>query len=80
MSASGNILAHAAEMLEKAGADGFIICTNTMHKIASEMQKKLMLLNKKVFPYAVVELRRETGTGHEISGRVLIDPLENKNP
>lgn len=30
---AGNILVHAARGLEKAGADGIILCSNTMHQV-----------------------------------------------
>ena len=45
--ASGNwdecaeILGTAAQNLEKAGADFIIICTNTMHKVAPQMQEMI---------------------------------------
>ncbi|MBU2097595.1 MAG: aspartate/glutamate racemase family protein [Gammaproteobacteria bacterium] len=32
--AAGDLLAHAAQSVEKAGADFLLICTNTMHKVA----------------------------------------------
>lgn len=35
------ILGEAAQNLEKAGADFIIICTNTMHKVAPQMQKMI---------------------------------------
>jgi len=35
--ATTQILIQAAKDLEAAGADGFIICTNTMHKVANEV-------------------------------------------
>ena len=38
---SAEVLAAAAVNLEKAGADFIIICTNTMHKVAPQMQEKL---------------------------------------
>ena len=38
---SGEILAKAAENLEKAGADFIVICTNTMHKVASQIQENI---------------------------------------
>lgn len=34
----GDILAEAAQRLEQAGADFIVICTNTMHKVAPQMQ------------------------------------------
>ncbi len=36
-----DILGNAALSLEKAGADFIVICTNTMHKVAPEIQKKI---------------------------------------
>jgi len=36
--ATGVILAEAARSLEKAGADFLVVCTNTMHKVASEIE------------------------------------------
>ena len=38
---SADILSEAAQNLEKAGADFIIICTNTMHKVAPEIQSKI---------------------------------------
>ena len=38
---SGEILAKAAENLEKAGADFIVICTNTMHKVAPQIQENI---------------------------------------
>lgn len=35
---AGQILADAARSLEAAGADFIVICTNTMHKVANEIQ------------------------------------------
>ena len=35
------ILGTAAQNLEKAGADFIIICTNTMHKVAPQMQEMI---------------------------------------
>lgn len=35
---SGEILSDAAKALERAGADFIVICTNTMHKVAPEIQ------------------------------------------
>lgn len=40
---SGDILADAAVSLEKAGADFIIICTNTMHKVAAQIQSKISI-------------------------------------
>lgn len=38
---SADILSEAVQNLEKAGADFIIICTNTIHKVASEIQSKI---------------------------------------
>lgn len=38
---SADILGAAAQNLEKAGADFIVICTNTMHKVAPEIQSRL---------------------------------------
>ena len=38
---SADILSVAARNLEKAGADFIVICTNTMHKVAPEIQDRI---------------------------------------
>lgn len=38
---SADILSEAAKSLEKAGADFIIICTNTMHKVAPQIQARI---------------------------------------
>lgn len=38
---SAEILAQAAENLEKAGADFILICTNTMHKVVPQIQARI---------------------------------------
>lgn len=40
---SADILADAAARLEKAGADFIVICTNTMHKVAPQIQKRIQI-------------------------------------
>ena len=40
---SAEILTEAAQNLEKAGADFIVICTNTMHKIAPDIQEKISI-------------------------------------
>src|SRR3954470_3685646 len=35
---AGEILAEAAQGLEKAGAELLVLCTNTMHKVADQVQ------------------------------------------
>ncbi len=40
---AGVTLAAAAKTLETAGADGLLICANTMHRVASEVQAAVMI-------------------------------------
>lgn len=40
---SAEVLAQAAQALEKAGADYIVICTNTMHKVATEIRRKITI-------------------------------------
>ncbi|MDL2306441.1 aspartate/glutamate racemase family protein [Desulfovibrio sp. OttesenSCG-928-C06] len=40
---SAAILGEAARSLERAGADFFIICTNTMHKVAGQVQSRVSI-------------------------------------
>lgn len=40
---SAQVLAQAAENLEKAGADLLLICTNTMHKVAPQVQSRISI-------------------------------------
>ncbi len=40
---SAEVLAQAAENLEKAGADLLLICTNTMHKVAPQVQDRISI-------------------------------------
>jgi aspartate racemase len=40
---AANVLIEAAQSLEKAGASLFIICTNTMHKVAGQVQEAVSI-------------------------------------
>lgn len=40
---SAQVLADIAQCLEQAGADFIVICTNTMHKVAPQIQKKIAI-------------------------------------
>lgn len=40
---SGQILGEVAKSLEKAGAEFFLICTNTMHKVADQVQEAVTI-------------------------------------
>ena len=35
---AGDVLADAAKRLQAAGADGLVLCTNTMHKVAAQIE------------------------------------------
>jgi aspartate racemase len=41
--AAGELLAHAARALERAGADFLVLCTNTMHKVAGAIEAAVAL-------------------------------------
>ena len=57
---SAEILAQAAENLEKAGADFLLICTNTMHKIAPQVQQRISIPLLHIAE-ATAEALKETG-------------------
>lgn len=40
---AGDILAQAAQGLQQAGAEGIVLCTNTMHKIAHVIESRCSL-------------------------------------
>ena len=40
---SAEVLSEAAVNLQKAGADFIVICTNTMHKVAGEIQEQISI-------------------------------------
>ncbi|MDK9583629.1 aspartate/glutamate racemase [Lelliottia wanjuensis] len=40
---AGEILAQAALGLQRAGAEGILLCTNTMHKVASQIEERCSL-------------------------------------
>lgn len=41
--AAGALLAKAAQQIEQAGAEGLLICTNTMHKVADTVQAAITI-------------------------------------
>jgi aspartate racemase len=55
---SGEILANAAVNLEKAGADFIIICTNTMHKVAPQIQAQIEIPIIHIAEATAEELRK----------------------
>lgn len=40
---AGEVLAQAASALERAGAEGLLICANTMHKVAAQVQSAVSI-------------------------------------
>ena len=40
---AGDLLANAAKKIESAGADCLLICTNTMHKVAAEVEAEISI-------------------------------------
>ena len=37
---AGELLADAAQRLQAAGAEGIVVCTNTMHKVAEQIESR----------------------------------------
>lgn len=64
---SAVILAKAAENLEKAGADFIVICTNTMHKVAPQIQEHIHIL---VFSLFIMILKQQAVIGMETLIRI----------
>ena len=60
--AAGRVLADAAQRLERAGAQGLVICTNTMHKVASAIEAAVRIPVLHVVD-AVAEEIRAAGLG-----------------
>ena len=55
---SAEVLAQAAQALERAGADFIIICTNTMHKVATEIRRKLTIPLLHIADTTAMELKK----------------------
>ena len=64
---AGEILAQAALGLERAGAEGIVLCTNTMHKVASHIEERCSL------PF--LHIADATGRAIAASGMCVIDKL-----
>ena len=52
------VLAQAAQALEKAGADYIVICTNTMHKVATEIRRKITIPLLHIADTTATELKK----------------------
>lgn len=55
---SAELLSAAAESLERAGADFIVICTNTMHKVAPQIQSRLGIPILHIAEATAQELKR----------------------
>lgn len=56
---SGEILASYAKGLEAAGADFLLICTNTMHKVAPQIQQQLSIPILHIADATIDQLKQE---------------------
>lgn len=54
---SGEILGKEAQRLEQAGADFLVICTNTMHKVASQIADYLTIPILHIADATIAELQ-----------------------
>lgn len=81
---SGDILASAAESLEKAGADFLVIATNTMHKVAPQIQKRIHIPIVHIAEVTAEELKQNhittvalLGTKYTMTQEFYKEKLEN---
>jgi len=63
--AAGALLAAAARSLESAGADFLVLCTNTMHKVASQIEAAVAIPLFHIADPTAVEIKR---AGHATVG------------
>ena len=63
--AAGAVLAQAARSLEAAGADFLVLCTNTMHKVAPDIEAAVRIPLLHIADPTAVELKR---AGHSTVG------------
>ena len=81
---SGDILSAAAESLEKAGADFLVIATNTMHKVAPQIQKRVNIPIVHIAEVTAEELKQHhittvalLGTKYTMTQEFYKEKLEN---
>ena len=55
---STDVLSEAAQALERAGADYIVICTNTMHKVASEIGRNIHIPILHIADMTAVQLKK----------------------
>ena len=56
---SADILSEAAQALERAGADYIVICTNTMHKVAPEIGRRIHIPILHIADMTAAELQKQ---------------------
>ena len=56
---SADVLSEAAQALERAGADYIVICTNTMHKVASEIGRNIHIPILHIADMTAAELQKQ---------------------
>ncbi len=59
---AGEILAQAALNLEKAGAEGIALCTNTMHKVAPQIEAKISVPFLHIAQVTAAEIKKQNLT------------------
>jgi len=81
---SGDILSAAAESLEKAGADFLVIATNTMHKVAPQIQNRVKIPIVHIAEVTAEELKQHhittvalLGTKYTMTQEFYKEKLEN---
>lgn len=81
---SADILSTAAKNLEKAGADFIVICTNTMHKVAPQIQRNIDIPIIHIAEATADELKRHNitkvallGTKYTMTQDFYKEKLEN---
>ena len=57
---AGEILIDAAQRLEKGGADFLLLCTNTMHKLAGDIQKNISIPLLHIADATGLEIKKTT--------------------
>lgn len=57
--AAADILGDAAKCLEAAGADFIVICTNTMHKVITQIQRKTSLPILHIADVTAVQIKKQ---------------------
>lgn len=56
---SGEILSQAARQIEAAGADFLLICTNTMHKVAPQIERAISIPLLHIADATATEIKRQ---------------------